>query len=189
MVLPITRKYAKSLCDKFNKVPKRYASSGAASSSLCRPPLLQSERNKMKINRANPQKSKDFQGAQTKPKNIPTFNWMLVVWAAAAPIATAAPAAAAALWLPSRSGIFVGVPHISRHVANTCVQQPPLKWKGTNTTTRAQARCECVCVWLCTFTAALLKVEFWAGALIKILCVANGCSCCCLCFPPQSWGL
>lgn len=27
MVLPITRKYAKSLCDKFNKVPKRYAAS------------------------------------------------------------------------------------------------------------------------------------------------------------------
>lgn len=63
MVLPITRKYAKSLCDKFNKVPKRYADGKGERGGVA---------NKMKINCATRKKSKDFQGAHTdkQPKNI-----------------------------------------------------------------------------------------------------------------------
>lgn len=46
MVLPITRKYAQSLCDKFNKVPKRYATRSLP------PSLYLSIRNKMRTRKS-----------------------------------------------------------------------------------------------------------------------------------------
>lgn len=113
MVLPITRKYAKSLCDKFNKVPKRYA----ASADGWKAGEGGRGANKMKINCATRKKSKDFQGAHTdkQPKNISS---------ASSPLLLALLFLLSPLYLPPsllllhicgfpQSGVFVG-PHRQR---------------------------------------------------------------------------
>lgn len=183
MVLPITRKYAKSLCDKFNKVPKRYA----ASADGWKAGEGGRGANKMKINCATRKKSKDFQGAHTdkQPKNISSASspLLLALLFLLSPLylPPSLPPLTTYLWLPSVWRLCW--PSSTTQGIRTCVQQPPLKRKGQHTTTRAQESCRCVCVgvWVC-MCCAHLGLPCLKFKLSLKQNIVRSCSCCCFRF-------